>query len=230
VPENAKLILETTMSLKTLQILNGDLEENCYLLWREGGSDVIVFDPGDEADRIDREIKKRDLKVAAFLQTHCHCDHIGGLETLKLRYPAAPLYVPEAEEEWLQRPTLNLSYFFGAPIMAPKADHLIKHDDKISMAGMDFRAIHVPGHSPGGTAFFIEQPDGPPHLFCGDILFASGIGRTDLPGGEGEDVLIDGIRNKLFLLPDETIVHPGHGPETTIGYEREDNPFCGLNV
>jgi hydroxyacylglutathione hydrolase len=230
--ENAKLKplekLEDEMALKVLRLVTGDLQENCYLLWQEGSLEAIVFDPGDEAPRINSELKVKSLKVAAFLQTHCHGDHIGALTPLKKIYPDAPLYVHEAEADWLQRPTLNLSYFYGVSITGPKPDHLVRHDDKIDVAGLSFRAIHVPGHSPGSTAYYVEQPGGPPHLFGGDVLFQGSIGRTDLPGGEGEEVLVEGIREKLFVLPDETIVHPGHGPDTTIGDEKENNPFCGL--
>ncbi|HYF50465.1 MAG TPA: MBL fold metallo-hydrolase, partial [Planctomycetota bacterium] len=157
-------------------------------------------------------------------------DHIGALSDLKSANPAAPLYVPRAEAEWLERPTLNLSYFFGVTMTGPKPEHLVDDGQIISASGLTLKAIVVPGHSPGGTAYFIEDGSGPPHLFCGDILFASGIGRTDLPGGAGEDVLIEGIQTRLFKLPPETVVHPGHGPETTIGVERDENPLCGLRT
>jgi hydroxyacylglutathione hydrolase len=222
---------ETGMSLKSLLIVTGDLQENCYLLWRDGEQAAIVFDPGDEAEMIDRAMKKMRIAPAAFLQTHCHSDHIGALTPLKNLYPGAPLYCPAAEAIWLERPTLNLSYFYGVNITGPKPEHLINDGDIIKVGSLSLKAIHVPGHSPGGTAFFIEDDGGKaPHLYCGDILFAGGIGRTDLPGGAGEDLLIEGIREKLFTLPEETIVHPGHGAETTIGEEKENNPFCGLSV
>ena len=216
------------MALKNLQLVTGDLEENCYLLWKDGQKDAIVFDPGDEAERIDAELKKRGLTVVAFLQTHCHGDHIGALTPMKEKYPAAPIYCPGEEVDWLDRPTLNLSYFYGKPVTGPKPEKIIRDGDLIEAAGFQLRAIHVPGHSPGGTAFFVDPGDGAPHLFCGDILFASGIGRTDLPGGSGEEVLVSGIQEKLFILPETTVVHPGHGPDTTIGEEKESNPFCGL--
>jgi len=214
--------------LKTLMLVTGDLQENCYFLWKDGQNEAIVFDPGAEADRIDRELRARKLKVAAFIQTHCHGDHIAALTPLKQIYSDAPLYCPEAEVEWLQRPTLNLSFFYGYSVTGPVPEHQVKDGDIIRAAGLELRAIHVPGHSPGGTAYFVE--DGKtPHLFCGDILFAGSIGRTDLPGGEGEELLVGGIREKLFVLPEETIIHPGHGAESTIGEEREFNPYCGEN-
>ena len=217
------------MPINVQQFVTGDLQENCYFLWREGTGEAIVFDPGDEAARLLRELEKLKLKPVAFVQTHCHCDHIGGLTEMKAAFPAAPLYVPEAEKEWLSRPTLNLSYFMGASITGPKPDILVNENDVLELAGVKLKAILVPGHSPGGTAYFVEDTESKKfHLICGDILFQGGIGRTDFPGSAGEEVLIEGIREKLFVLPDATIVYPGHGSETTIGEEKESNPFCGI--
>ena len=215
-------------ALNVVKLVTGDLEENCFIAWQTGSKDAVVFDPGWDGKKIIAELERRALTVAALLQTHCHGDHIGALEALKKHFPAAPIYCPVDEVDWLSRPTLNLSYFYGFSIVAPEADKHVKHDDRIEIAGLSFRSIHVPGHSPGGTGFYVEPKDGAPHLFSGDILFAGSIGRTDLPGGEGEEMLVEGIREKLFVLPDETIVHPGHGPDTTIGKEKRSNPFCGL--
>jgi len=218
-------------TLRTLQLTVGDLQENCYLLWRADAAQALVLDPGDEADRVRGELEKRKLTPAGLLLTHCHCDHIGGLAGLKAAYANAPLLAPEAEGAFLNRPTLNLSYFMGGSFKAPEADRLVKPDEDFELGGFKLRAIHCPGHSPGGTAYFVEDTGGaPPHLFCGDILFCGGIGRGDLPGGEGEAVLIANIRRTLFGLPKETIVHPGHGEETTLGQERAFNPFCGEGV
>ena len=215
--------------LRSLQIVTGDLQENCYLLWRDGAKEAIVFDPGDEAPKIRTALDEQGLTPVAFVQTHCHGDHIGALNELKAAFPAAPLYVPEAEKEWLKRPLLNLSYFTMGSVTGPPPDVLGRDGDELSLAGLTLRAIHVPGHSPGGTAYFVADLDrGQPHLFCGDILFQGSIGRSDLPGGAGEAVLVAGIREKLLILPDETILHPGHGPESSIVAEKEFNPFCGL--
>ena len=216
------------MSIQTFLIVTGQLDENCYFLWRQGSKDAIVFDPGADEDVIESELKQRGFSIAAFLQTHCHGDHIGALTPLKALYPSAKLYVPEAEAEWLQRPTLNLSYFMGVSITGPKPDELVRDGDILKIAGMTMIAIHIPGHSPGGTAYYVESGGETPHLFCGDILFKGGIGRTDFPGSAGEDALVAGIREKLFVLPEATIVHPGHGPQTTIGKEKLNNPFCAL--
>jgi glyoxylase-like metal-dependent hydrolase (beta-lactamase superfamily II) len=215
--------------LRSLQVVTGDLEENCYLLWTVGAKEAVVFDPGDEPEKIRAALNEHSLTPAAFVLTHCHGDHIGALTPLKADFPKAPIYVPEAEREWLVRPLLNLSYFVGGSVTGPRAEHMVCDGDVLDLIGLKLRAIHVPGHSPGGTAYFVEDSKGgAPHLFCGDILFQGSIGRTDLPGGAGETTLVNGIRGKLFILPDETRVHTGHGPETTIGEEKEFNPYCGL--
>lgn len=218
------------MSLETLQIETGELQENCYILWETGRTDAIVFDPGADPEVIEAALKEHGLNIAIFLQTHCHFDHIGALTDLKAKYPAAPIHVPEAEESWMQRPTLNLSFFFGHPITAPNADHLVKENDVIEVAGLSLKAILVPGHSPGSTCYFVSVPNEKPHVFSGDTLFCGGIGRTDLPGGSGEEALIANIQTKLFVLPDNTIVHPGHGPETQIGREKKVNPYCRAGI
>jgi glyoxylase-like metal-dependent hydrolase (beta-lactamase superfamily II) len=216
------------MAVNSIRIVTGELEENCYIAWRDGSAGAVIFDPGWDADSILSELKSRGLSIAAFLQTHCHGDHIGALSELKEIFPAAPIYVPEAEQAWLTQPTLNLSYFYGFPIVAPRGDKLVRDGDTVNAAGMQFKAIHIPGHSPGGTAYLLEPAGETPKLFCGDILFQGSIGRTDLPGGSGEAALVEGIRQKLFVLPDETLVFPGHGEPTAIGIEKQTNPFCGL--
>ncbi len=216
------------MDLNSLQLVTGELEENCYVVWSDGGKEAVVFDPGADGDDILAMLKKNSLTVAALVLTHCHGDHIGALGALKEAFPSAPIYVPEAEKDWLTRPTLNLSYFYGFSIIAPPGDVLVNGGDEIDVAGLKFKAIHVPGHSPGGTAYFITPEGSAPHLYCGDILFRRSIGRTDLPGGTGQDTLVEGIRDNLFLLPNETIVFPGHGNLTTIGEEKVENPYCAL--
>lgn len=209
-------------------LVTGDLQENCGLVWRSGQDEVAIVDAGDDAPDILGILDARHLHPVAFLQTHCHGDHLGAWNELKKAFPEARFHVHEAERDWPRKPVLNLSYFLGAPVTAPEPDVLFRDGFEFDAAGLHFRAIHVPGHSPGGTAFFVEDPgQGPPHLFSGDILFQGGIGRVDFPGCEGEEVLVAGIRQKLFILPDETIVHCGHGPDTTIGREKRMNPFCG---
>jgi len=214
------------MSLKIVQMPTGELEANCYLVWEDGSTEAVVIDPGGDEDEISAALEKNGLTPAAFLVTHCHCDHIGALGPLKEQYPQAVVVVPEPEAAWLQRPTLNLSYFFGHSVTAPGHDRTVADGETLELAGLELRAMNVPGHSPGSMVYMVQNGR-TPHIFCGDILFANSIGRGDLPGGEGEEAIVANIRAKLFTLPAETVVHPGHGPETTIGKEKEDNPFCG---
>lgn len=214
--------------LQTLCLVVGELQENCFLLWRRNGDQALVFDPGDEAGVIQEELKKRKLQPAAFVLTHTHCDHIGALSDLKKAFPQVPILAPAAEAAYLANPTRNLSYFIGGSFTAPEADRHVQPGEDLELAGMKLKAIHCPGHSVGGTAYYVEDDGGgAPHLFCGDILFAGGIGRGDLPGGEGEGVLVGNIRKILFPLSNDAIIHPGHGPETTLGKEKAFNPFCG---
>lgn len=216
--------------LRSLQLVTGMVQENCYLLWREGAGECLVIDPGDEAERIQAAMSDRKLAPTAFVLTHCHGDHIGAIRDLKAAFPDVPVYCPREEEAWLAKPTLDLSYFMGQSVTAPPPEELVDDGDELKLAGLVLKAILVPGHSPGGTAYFVEDGDGrAPHLFDGDILFAQGIGRTDLPGCSSHEALVAGIRERLFTLPDETIVHPGHNEETTIGDEKRLNPFCGLS-
>jgi glyoxylase-like metal-dependent hydrolase (beta-lactamase superfamily II) len=214
------------MSLKVESLAVGELEANCFILWLEGATEAVVIDPGGDEEEIEARLKKRGLVPVAFLVTHCHCDHIGALKPLKQEFPDAEIYAPDPEAEWLERPTMNLSYFFGHATSAPNADHTVKDGDTITVAGITLTAVQVPGHSPGSIVY-LAQDGTTAHAFCGDVLFAGSIGRTDLPGGEGEDVLVENIKRKVFALPDSTVLHPGHGPNTTVGREREYNPFCG---
>jgi hydroxyacylglutathione hydrolase len=214
-----------------VRIVTGELEENCYIAWADGSREAVVFDPGADAPVLRAEIVGRNLTVGAFLLTHCHGDHIGALAALKAGFPDAPVYCPIAEVEWLARPTLNLSYFFGHAITAPPPEKTVSDGDVLRVCGIEFTAFNVPGHSPGSTAYFVAATESEdPLLFDGDILFAGSIGRTDLPGGEGEAVLVAGIREKLFPLPDATRVLPGHGDATSIGVEKLRNPYCGMDA
>jgi glyoxylase-like metal-dependent hydrolase (beta-lactamase superfamily II) len=196
--------------------------ENTYVVWRPGRSDALVIDPGLEPEQILGFLGEQGLTPAAILNTHGHADHIGGNEALKGRFPEAPLLIGVHEEHLLSDPEANLSAPFGMPITSPPADRLLNEGDVIEYAGLPLEVLEIPGHSPGHVVF-VHRAE-PVVVFGGDVLFREGIGRTDFPGGSHR-LLLDGIRKKLYPLSADTVVYPGHGPATTVGHERENNPF-----
>ncbi len=205
-------------------VVSRPFDQNAYLAWRLDQKQAVVIDPGFDTDSLLAELQRRELGVAAILDTHGHADHIAGNLAMKEAFPGAPLWIGRNDQPLLLDPELNLSASFGMPFTSPDADRLVSDRDCIEVAGFVFEIREIPGHSPGSVVYICTQFD-PPIVFGGDVLFAGSIGRTDLGGDLGQ--LIDGIRNKLFVLPDATTVYPGHGPATTIGQEKRSNPFVG---
>jgi hydroxyacylglutathione hydrolase len=203
-------------------IVSLPFEENTYVVWLPGRSDAVVIDPGLEPDAILAFLEAQKLQPAALLNTHGHADHIGGNETLKQAFPAAPLLIGCNEAHLLTDAEANLSAPFGMPIVSPPADTLLNEGDVIEFAGLRFEVLEIPGHSPGHIVLVLRGT--PTIVFGGDVLFRGSVGRTDFPGGSAER-LFSGIRTKLFTLPDDTVVYPGHGPVTTVGHEKRTNPF-----
>jgi glyoxylase-like metal-dependent hydrolase (beta-lactamase superfamily II) len=200
-------------------------QQNCYIAWLEGRSDCVVVDPGLEPARIIQAIQEHGLSPAAILNTHGHSDHIAGNGAMKDRWPNCPLVIGANEVEKLSDPEKNLSARFGMPIVSPPADRLVNEGETIDYAGFSFTVQEIPGHS-SGHVVFIWHAGQPPIVFGGDVLFSGSVGRTDFPDGSFEQ-LADGIHKKLFTLPDDTVVLSGHGPATTIGFEKRMNPFVG---
>lgn len=197
--------------------------ENSYILWKDGSSEAIIVDPGFEPDLILEVLRQQQLTPVAILNTHGHVDHIAGNKAMKSYFPDAPLIIGTIDAPMLTDAMQNLSGTFGFNIVSPPADQLVNDGDRITCAGIELTVRELPGHSPGHVVFGIEAAE-PPILLGGDVLFAGGIGRWDFPGGSQKQ-LVDGIRSKLWPLPSETRVFPGHGPATTIGEEKATNPF-----
>jgi len=207
------------------RVVSPPFDENTYIAHLTGRNDCIVFDPGFEPQAIIGYLEDHSLTPGALVCTHGHGDHIAGNEALKQRWPACPLVIGGGDAEKLTNPELNFSASFGITLISPPADRLLREGDTFSAAGLELDVLEAPGHSIGHIVLVCRQVE-PWRVFGGDVLFAGSVGRTDLPDGSFDD-LRDAIQRKLFTLPDDTIVYPGHGRETTIGREKRTNPFVG---
>jgi glyoxylase-like metal-dependent hydrolase (beta-lactamase superfamily II) len=210
------------MSLQVRTLESMPFAENTYVVWLEGRPDALVIDPGLEPELILDCLAKHGLSPAAILCTHGHADHIAGNQALKRAYPNAPLLIGTGDAVMLSDAESNLSALYGMPLTSPPADRTVSEGDTLELAGIKLEVFEIPGHSPGHVVFL--QRGSPCHVFGGDVLFRGSIGRYDFPGGDGR-LLLDGIRAKLFALPADTVVYPGHGPVTTVGHEKATNPF-----
>ncbi|NHN33049.1 MBL fold metallo-hydrolase [Paenibacillus agricola] len=220
------------MSIEGLKIESfslGPIGTNAYLLSRPEENKAIIIDPGMNPKPLLKRIA--NLQIEAILLTHAHFDHIGGVDEIR-KLKSCPVYLHDAEADWLTNPKLNGSTKYpelGAPIETDPAEFALDQGQTLKLLGLDIKVLHTPGHSPGSVSFVLgpypaDSPLSGTHLFGGDVLFRLSVGRTDLPGGRSEE-LLDSIHGKLFKLPNETVVYPGHGSKTTIGYERDNNPY-----
>lgn len=187
---------------------------NCYIFGCANTKEAVVIDPGGGDELIKQEISASGLTPVFIINTHGHGDHIGANSKMGL-----PVYIHVADAQFLTNPLKNLSGILGIPVSSPPASRLLEDGDKIELGDLILEVIHTPGHTPGSICIRCDEI-----VFTGDTLFAEGVGRTDLEGGS-EFRLFKSIRERLFILPDETKVYPGHGPATTIGHEKEYNPL-----
>ena len=204
-------------------IVSKPFGENSFVAHLAGRNDCLIVDPGFEPEKIIAYLEEQGLTPAAILNTHGHSDHIAGNEAIKGRWPDCPLVIGVHEADKLTDPWRNLSAQFGGELISPTADVLVADGTVYSAAGFDLTVREIPGHS-SGHVVFIWHDSKPKVVFGGDILFDNSIGRTDFPDGDF-NMLAQGIREKLYTLPDDTIVLPGHGSGTTIGREKRSNPF-----
>ncbi len=217
-----------TPGLIHITIPVGMLQCNCSIIGDPVTREALVVDPGDEINRILAMIGRHKLTVKAIVSTHAHIDHVGGLSKLH-QYTGAPVLMHRDDLPLYQAMDVQAAFLGVAPPELTDIEHLLREGDSLRWGAFEAQVIHTPGHTPGSVCLYLPKGGGQvvlpaPQLFAGDTLFAGSVGRTDLWGGSMDQILAS-LRNKLMQLPDETIVHPGHGQGTTIGEERHTNPF-----
>ena len=203
------------MIVKKLEV--GPFASNCYIVGSEANKEGVIIDPGADAEEILKNVRKLGLNTKLIVLTHSHIDHIGALKEVK-EATGAEVAIHTDEAKSLQEGSLATMFGLSYP-PPPPPDRLLKGGDSIDFGDLHLLVLHTPGHSPGGICLLGEGV-----VFSGDTLFNYGIGRTDFPGGSYSQ-LLNSIHTKLMILPDNTVVCPGHGPDTTIGAERSGNPF-----
>lgn len=201
------------MELQVETLVVGPLSTNCYVV--SSGGEALIVDPGWDAERVLRAVS--GMKVVGIVATHGHFDHVGAVEELKRRLGVE--FVIHRLDEGLLDVAVNHGERFGLRFERPRPDRFIEEGERIELGGVEIEVIHTPGHSPGSVCL-----RGAFTLFSGDTLFMGSVGRTDIFGGSFEQ-LERSIRDKLYVLDDATVVYPGHGPATTIGFEKRHNPF-----
>ena len=205
------------MEFKKLELGFGQM--NSYILWDEKTKEGAIIDPGYDFYLIDKALEEENIVPKFILLTHSHGDHIGAIKELKDKYGDLKVYIHKDEEQMIMDPVLNLSRLTQMEPVSVKADETFEDGKVFILGDTEIKAIHTPGHSPGGTCYLVGNT-----LFSGDTLFKLSVGRSDFYLGD-QDQLINSIKVKLLTLADDIVVYPGHGPATTIGQERERNPF-----
>jgi hydroxyacylglutathione hydrolase len=198
----------------------GPVQENCFVIRRDGAESALMIDPGEEADRLVHVVDELGVKLEAILLTHTHFDHVGAVAPVA-RATGAPVYCPKLEVAVLADIMAFVPWPGFGPFESYDADETVEGGERLRLAGFDIDVTFTPGHSPGHVAYAIEDEHA---LFSGDVLFEGSVGRTDLPGGDPA-TLMASIAGLLERYGDETTVHPGHMGLTTLGRERATNPF-----
>jgi len=206
------------LSIEVHSVVTGPFQENSYLIIDPHSRNGVCVDPGDESQLISNMIKDNDCTPVAIINTHAHLDHIGAVEELKNEY-SIPFYLNENEKMVLDSYEVTCQMFQMPVKSTPTVDRWISNESDLEFDGLTFKVMFTPGHTPGGTTFIIEN-----HVFVGDTLFRGSVGRTDLPGGNW-GVLEESLMRMIEEIPSNHIVHSGHGPETSLEKERQENPF-----
>ncbi len=206
--------------LKIGRMVLGICQTNCYFIYQEGQKDVIFIDPADKGEYIFETLKEKGFQVAGILLTHGHFDHIWGTNKLR-ELSGAPIYAYEEEKKLCEDAITNVSDQVGRPYTVVP-DKYLKDGEEITIAGMTCKLIATPGHTIGSCCYYFEEAG---FLISGDTLFQESVGRTDLATGS-MSAITRSIKEKLFVLPEQVKVYPGHGDSTEIGYEKKYNPFC----
>ena len=206
--------------LKIGKIVMGSVQTNCYFLYQENEKKIIVVDPADKGEYLYNAFKEAGFEVVAILLTHGHFDHIWGSNKLR-ELAGVQVFAFEDEKDVCESSKLNVSADVGRPYEA-RVDWYLKDGETVSIEGMEFKVIWTPGHTQGSCCYYFEKDN---ILISGDTLFEGSVGRSDLPTGDGK-LLLRSLKERLMILPDETVVYPGHGNSTTIADEKKYNPFC----
>lgn len=206
--------------LKIGRITLGICSTNCYFVYRADSQEIIVIDPADKGQYLFDKLSERGFTIKGILLTHAHFDHIWGCNELR-ELSGAPVYAYEEERVLCENAKVNVSAQVQRPYTV-NPDHYIKDNEEIHIAGMTCRLLATPGHTVGSCCYYFEEGG---LLLSGDTLFCESVGRTDLPTGS-MGALVNSIKTKLFVLPEDTKVYPGHGEPTTLAHEKQYNPFC----
>ena len=201
-------------------IVVGPLEVNCFLLGCETTREGVIVDPGSDPEKILAAVEKQGLTIRQVINTHGHFDHVGGNSRV-LSATGASLLVHGGDVPFLSRAVDTAAMYGLVTENSPPPGRLLEDGMLLTFGEYGMRVLHTPGHTPGGCCLYLESEG---KVITGDTLFADGVGRTDFPGSSHE-ALVEGIRSKLFTLPESTVVYPGHGPATTIGHEKRYNPY-----
>lgn len=199
----------------------GMLACNCSIVGDEATGEAVVIDPGDDVERVQEILARRKLQPRYIVVTHAHIDHVGGIEKLK-KATGAPVLMHQSDLPLYQNLVIQAAWLGVRPPGTVEVDQFLRQGDRLRWGGLELEVLHTPGHSPGSVS--LHMPGEHARIFSGDTLFQASIGRTDLWGGSFDQILRS-IHETLLRFPDETPVFPGHGPATTIGDERETNPF-----